>query len=170
MEIFQTIVEMNNSLRVDEETKPNYSQLGLALSRARRLAPHDNLIALVSDFAGADDESARLILQMVQHNDLFAGVVHDPMAMDQGGAGRLVVTEGELQVELDLAAHKVREPVLKFTRGRLSDVMEYLKKLAIPVMPVHTGEDVVDQVKSLLGQRQGARQPKSSEVAESSAP
>ena len=29
--------------------------------------------------------------------------------------------------------------------------MDYLKKLAIPVLPVHTGEDVVEQVRQLVG-------------------
>ena len=94
---------------------------------------------------------------MVQHNDLFAAVVHDPMAMELGSRGRLVVSEGELQVEVDLGDRKEREPLLEFTRARLQDVVKYLKKLAIPVLPVHTGEDVVEQVRQMLGHQSEKR-------------
>ena len=62
-----------------------------------------------------------------------------------------MVTEGELQVELDLGAEKVRKPVQNYSRSRLQVAMEYLKKLAIPVLPVHTGEDAVGQVHYFLG-------------------
>jgi len=151
MEIFQSIVEMNNQLNVDSAARANYQQLGRALHQARRLAKHDHLIVIISDFAGADEEGSKLVLQMVQNNDVIAAVVHDPMALELGASGRLVVTEGELQVELNLAAGKVREPIEKFSRSRLQDVMHYLKKLAIPVLPVHTGEDAVEQVRYLLG-------------------
>ncbi|UCF38216.1 MAG: DUF58 domain-containing protein [Acidobacteriota bacterium] len=157
LEIFQAVVEMNRALDVEDTSRANYGQLTRALEQVRRLAKHDHLIAIMSDFAGADDESARLILQMVQHNDLFAAVVHDPMAMELGSRGRLVVSEGELQVEVDLGDRKEREPLLEFTRARLQDVVKYLKKLAIPVLPVHTGEDVVEQVRQMLGHQSEKR-------------
>ena len=75
--------------------------------------------------------------------DRIGAVVHDPMALDMGVNGRLIVTEGDLQVEIDLGDQKVREPVLGFTRSRLQEAIQFLRKLAIPVLPVHTGEDVV---------------------------
>jgi len=151
MEIFRSIVDMNNKLNVDNPARANFPQLTQALHRARRLAKHDHLAVIVSDFAGANEQSAKLILQLVQNNDVIAAVVHDPMALELGKSGRLVVTEGELQVELNLGAEKVREPIQKYSRSRLQIAMEYLKKLAIPVLPVHTGEDVVEQVRYFLG-------------------
>jgi len=151
MEIFQSIVDMNNQLNADSAVRPDYGQLSQALHRARRLAKHDHLIVIISDFAGADDEGAKLVLQMVRNNDIVAAVVHDPMAMELGKSGRLTVTEGELQVELDLSAGKVREPVQKYARSRLQVTMDFLKKLAIPVLPVHTGEDVMGQIRYFLG-------------------
>jgi len=146
---------MNHQLSADAAGQPNYQQFSEALHHARRLANHDHLIAIISDFAGADESSAKIILQMVQNNDLLAAVVHDPIALDMGENGKLVVTEGELQVELNLGDRKIREPLLNFSRSRLQEVMEYLKKLAIPVLPVHTGQDVVDQVRYLLGNQGG---------------
>jgi uncharacterized protein (DUF58 family) len=151
MEVFQSIVGMNNQLTAGSTARANYQQLSQALHQARRLAKHDHLIVIISDFAGADDESARLVLQMAQNNDVIAALVHDPMALDLGESGRLVVTEGELQVELDLGTEKVREPLQKYSRSRLQVAMDYLKKLAIPVLPVHTGEDAVEQVRYFLG-------------------
>lgn len=156
LEILQSVVEMNNQLNADQPQKPNYEQLSKVLHQTRRLAKHDHLIVVISDFAGADDEGARLILQMVQNNDLIAAVVHDPMALDLGENGRLVVTEGQLQVELNLGDRKSREPLLEFTRSRLQEVMDFLEKLAIPILPINTGEGVVDQVRYLLGHRRGS--------------
>lgn len=157
MEIFQAIVEMNSQLNATSSDPANYRQLTQALQQARRMANHDHLLIMISDFAGADDEGARLILQMVQNNDLIAALVHDPIALEMPANGRLVVTEGELQVELDLGDKKTREPLIGTTRSRLQEVMDYLKKLAIPVLPVHTGEEVVEQVRYLLGRRGAAK-------------
>lgn len=156
LEILRCVTDMNNSLNVEAGLHPSYEQLNRALDHARRMAKHDHLIMIISDFAGSNDASTKHILQMVQHNDLFAAVIHDPMALDPGDQGRLVVSQGELQVELNLGDRKVREPVLNFTKSRLQQVMGYLKQLAIPVLPVHTGDDVVDQVHRLLGNQVGA--------------
>ncbi len=146
-------VRANRMLRAETTGDSGAAMLDEALGRARRMAGHDNLIVIVSDLAGAGEETRQLILTAVEHNDVVAALVHDPAAMELPAAARLVVTDGELQVELNLADRRVREPVLAFTRGRLRETEEFLKSLAIPVLPVHTGAEAAGQVRVLLGGR-----------------
>ncbi len=153
MEIFGAIETQNRGLRPDTSLQSRPEMLNEAIERATRLAGHDNLIVIVSDFAGADEQTRRKILTAVQHNDVLAVLVHDPSAHDLPRNGRLVVTQGELQVEWNLGEKKVHEPIRKFGTDRLRGVEEFLRKLAIPVLPIDTGSEPDEQLRKLLGQR-----------------
>ena len=63
--------------------------LNKVLEMVGRLAGHDHLIALISDFDGADELTRRLLLRLAQHNDVIGVVVHDPSATDFPATGEL---------------------------------------------------------------------------------
>ena len=151
LEILGAIDRQNRELRADSPTQSNPQMLNEALRRANLMAGHDNLVIIVSDFAGATGETRQAILDCVQHNDVVAALIFDPSARQMPQAIRLVVTQGELQVELNLAEGKIGEPLYKFSTGRLESVEKFLKKLAIPVVPIDAGEEPVDQLRRLIG-------------------
>jgi uncharacterized protein (DUF58 family) len=151
MRILQAMVEMNRSLAVDRGIEPAPEMLNRALERVVRSAGHDFLVTLVSDLSGADDETRRLLTLLSRHNDVLAGLVYDPLQVDLPEKGRMVVTEGELQVELDVGRSRERKALSEFFPGRLRELEEALRGLEIPVLPLHTAEGVAEQLRHLFG-------------------
>ncbi|MGE8589348.1 MAG: DUF58 domain-containing protein, partial [Alcaligenes sp.] len=94
--LFAAIVRRNQALRADAPDVDATGRLNQALQGALAHAPHDNLICLISDFAGADDQTLRLLRTLAAHNDVIATLVYDPLAVHIPLQGRLVVTQGEL--------------------------------------------------------------------------
>ncbi len=154
--IFAAIVDMNQSLHADSSMQANQAQLDLALEGALALAGHDHLVMIASDFVGAGERTRQLLRQLAAHNDVIAALVFDPLAQTGQQGGRIVVTEGRLQIELNLGERTIREPIETFSTGRLRHVGELLRRSGVPLMMVNTADDVVNQVRHLLGRRTAA--------------
>lgn len=153
-EVLGTITRMNQLLHASSSARPDYTQLDHALEHALRLASHDYLVCIVSDFAGATARTQQLLRQLATHNDVVAAMVFDPLfQVVPLHSGRMVVTEGELQVELNFGNKTIREPVENFFAGRLHEVAELLKRSGVPMMPVDTQAEVLEQLRSFLGKR-----------------
>ena len=162
MRILETLVEKNRALRADRATPANPAMLNQVLDTANRRAGHDYLITIISDFDGIDEESDRLVTRMARHNDVLAIPVYDPSAQTGLRAGRLVVSGGELQMEIDTARGSVQQRMQDVVDRRLSRVMGWQDTLGVPVLPLSTEQDPLDQVREMLGglvgrQRRGSR-------------
>jgi uncharacterized protein (DUF58 family) len=157
LRILHDLVDMNGALRADSDVRPAPTMLNQVLTTADRLAKHDYLVAIVSDFDGLDDETTRLISRMAQRNDVLAFPVFDPTGQDLPERGRLVVSDGELQMELDLGRGGSRKRLLDLARGRLERVLAWQSDLGVPVLPISCGEDELQQIRRLLGQASSRR-------------
>jgi hypothetical protein len=116
-----------------------------------RIARHDYLVVLISDFDGVDDVTRQHVSRLAQHNDVLAIPVYDPIATDFPERARLVVSDRELQVELDSGKGRLHQTINDFTDRRLRAVLAWESELGVPVMPLLTHEDVAEQVRRLLG-------------------
>lgn len=149
--ILQTVVEMNRALGVEQQTPSNPEMLNRVLEVVGRLAGHNCLIAVISDFEGADERTRRLMLRLSRHNDLIGVVVHDPSATDLPATEDLVITDGELQIELPLGNRKVRRKLAESTKGRISRLLAWQQEIRVPMLPITTAKDVAEQIQHLLG-------------------
>ena len=84
-----------------------------------RLATHDFLVFLISDGFGADDETVRLATRLTVHNDVLSAFIYDPLEAQLPDAGRLVVAEGELQLEVNTSDHGLRQQYESRVRAAL---------------------------------------------------
>jgi uncharacterized protein (DUF58 family) len=157
LRILDVVVEKNHALHAESKVPRQPGMLNRALQAAERLCPHDYVVTIVSDFDGLDDETEGLVTRMAHHNDVIAVPVWDPLSTDLPAGGRVVVTEGELQVEVDLGTDRVRSSLLDLADQRLSRVLRWAQERGVPVMPLTTAEDVPDQVRRLLGVAPGRR-------------
>lgn len=155
MRILQAVVDKNNALNAGLEIEPAPAMLNRALGAVRRRAGHDALVVVISDFDGLNDEGRKFLLNLGHHNDVICALMHDPSATTLPTSGDYVITDGELQVELNLADRRVRRRVHEAAKGRITGVLDTLHEINIPVLPLNTVEDVTEQVRRLLGYKPG---------------
>jgi uncharacterized protein (DUF58 family) len=155
--LFSRIVEQNQALNAANPDAEDEDQLDKALQRCVALAGHDHLICIVSDFAGAGERTLQLMRQLAAHNDVIALQVYDPLALKLPSNGRLLVTQGQLQVELAVEKRSVHQPLGDYLGGRLKDVATLLRRSQVPLMMFSTAEEAHAQLRAELGKSAGIR-------------
>ncbi|MBN6776544.1 DUF58 domain-containing protein [Pseudomonas granadensis] len=155
--LLSRVAEHNQVLHASNPDAEDEAQLDTALQRCLALAGHDHLICIVSDFAGAGPRTLQLLRQLAAHNDVIALQVYDPLALKLPNNGRLLVTQGELQVELAVDKRNVRQPLGDFLSGRLQDVASLLRRSQVPLMMFSSAETAHEQLRAELGKSAGAR-------------
>ena len=149
------VVRANGALAADKADRPAMGGLNTALRAAQALAPHDSLICVISDFAGANEETLRALRVLAMHNDVVGVLVFDPMAQDIPRRGRLVVTQGELQLDLAVGRRHERQPLVDFFSGRLREVADLLRRSRVPLLTIDTAHDELAQLRRELGRGGG---------------
>jgi len=150
MQILGEVVRQNHALSAESTTPSNPGQLNRVLEKARVLAPHDTLVVVISDGLGTDAETERLTAGLVEHNDVLMLLVHDPLRLDPSGP-RLTVSDGSLQMDLDLSDHKVSSAIADDYRNEQEEMTHFLRRLSAPLLMISNQGDVVQQVRRLLG-------------------
>jgi hypothetical protein len=67
----------------------------------------------------------------------------------------LLVTQGELQVELAVGRRQVHQPLGDYLGGRLKDVATLLRRSQVPLMMFSTAEESLTQLRAELGKQPG---------------
>lgn len=127
------------------------AQLDKVLRTCAASAGHDHLVCIISDFAGITAQTLPLLRQLRQHNDVIALQVYDPIALQVPDKGRVNVTQGAQQVELEIGKRRVNRPLGDFLAGRLRDVEELMRRSQVPLLLISTGGDTLEQLRRELG-------------------
>lgn len=127
--------------------------LNEALEAAVRMATHDWLVCLISDAAGADDETTRLVTRLTAHNDVLAIFVHDPLEEDLPDIGVATFASGDAQIEVDASSASLRQSFASERVGWRTRLAQLSRDRAIPVLPISAERDVGDQLRELIGRR-----------------
>lgn len=155
--LLSRVAQQNQALNAANPDAEDEDQLDKALQRCLALAGHDHLICIVSDFAGAGERTLQLMRQLRAHNDVIALQVYDPLALKLPSDGRLLVTQGQLQVELAVEKRSVHQPLGDYLGGRLKDVATLLRRSRVPLMMFSTAEEAHAQLRTELGKSAGPR-------------
>jgi len=155
--LLSRVAEQNQALNAANPDAEDEDQLDKALQRCVALAGHDHLICIVSDFAGAGERTLQLMRQLRAHNDVIALQVYDPLALKLPSNGRLLITQGQLQVELAVDKRSVHQPLGDYLGGRLKDVATLLRRSQVPLMMFSTAEEAHTQLRAELGKSAGPR-------------
>ena len=119
LQILSTIVAYNRSLGVGRGLSASPSMLNKAMQQAQRRALHDAVVIIISDFDGADDETHKMVGAIARHNDVVALLVHDPLQSDLPATASMTVTDGELQIHLEVGRESVRQSIAEASQERL---------------------------------------------------
>lgn len=149
MRFLETVAEQNAALRADSPPQRNRAQLDAALDAAARVADHDHLVVIASDFDGHGSRTRDLLLRLAAHNDVLAVLIYDPFLVELPNALELVVSDGELQVELRRGA---RKSILDYAHGAGKAILAWEREIGVPVLPLSAAEETAPQIRRLLGQ------------------
>ncbi len=151
--LLESTAELNAGLHADREVDPKPGSLNRVLKSVARLAHHDHLILVYSDFDGIDDTTHRRLAGIAAHNDLILVLVHDPAAVELGPGQRsqAVFGDGRMQAEVDLSSDDAREALTGFSKRRLERIMRWQSEINLSVLPLSAGEETVPQIRRLLG-------------------
>lgn len=145
------LVAFNHELHVEDSSPAVPGRLSATLDQAARIATHDYLVCLVTDFAGGDEVSARTLMRIAAHNDLFVVGVSDPIGRELPRAGRLVFSDGAGQLVVDSSERDVRQRFRARFDELEGDWRALLRRLDVPLLHLTPETDVVDQVRAQLG-------------------
>src|SRR5262245_45390245 len=151
LQFLSKIAAQNQALGVGRGIKRDPAMLNRALDRVRRVAAHDATVVIFSDFDGADEVTRQAVAAISAHNTVIAVVVHDPLQSELPPTGRMTVTDGELQIAVDVARGDTRQSIVDMSEQRLRAVFAWTRELGIPVLPLSTAEEPVNQLNHLLG-------------------
>ena len=131
--------------------------LNRPLEKAARIARRDHLVLVISDFDEIDRRTETLLGGLSRHNDVILFLVTDPVAHQFPEGLRLIVSDGQLQAELNAASGTVRRALDEFSANRFAEILAWERKLGIPILPLSAGEETLPQVRRLLGLAARAR-------------
>ncbi|MEN0107843.1 MAG: DUF58 domain-containing protein, partial [Pseudomonas sp.] len=149
--LFAAVVRANQRLHASGPDGEDGEQFDKVLRSCVSMAGHDHLVCIISDFAGVTDNTLKLLRQLSAHNDVIALQVYDPIALQLPGTRQVTVTQGSMQMELQVQRRQVNRPLGEFLEGRLSAVSELLRRSQVPLMMINTGEPTFEQVRRELG-------------------
>ncbi len=150
-QLLTALVRANQLLRADAAVTDAPERLNASLKTAARIAWRNHLIIIISDFDGIDDQTGLLIGQLARANDLVLCPVTDPVSQDIPADLKLIVSDGELQVEIDTARGEVHKSLSDYSSGRITEILTWQKKYGLPVLPLSSGEETVRQLRRLTG-------------------
>ena len=146
----QALTDANNLLRADAPDVVPVS-LTRVLQSVMRIAPWNHLIVVLSDFNEVDDQTERLVAGLARHNDLILGLITDPFAEHLPEGLRLVVSNGELQADIDTGDRTIHRRLSEMAQGRLAGVLDWQRRFGVPILPISAAEETLPQVRRLTG-------------------
>ena len=149
--LLQSISDLNMGLHADREVRAATGGLNEVLRSVARLAHHDHLVILFSDFAGIDGSTHRHLSGLAAHNDLVLMLVSDPSAQGLSGDQHLVIGDSQMQAEVNLGASGTRKALNEFSRARLDRIRQWQNEINLSVLSLSSGEETLAQIRQQMG-------------------
>jgi uncharacterized protein (DUF58 family) len=133
--------------RKGDEDQEQRIRLSDSLLRARHVARPGSLIIVISDFYDLDEDAVASLSRMRQHNDMLACWIHDRLEIEPPPPGRYAVSDGWQTATLDTVDRRARARYRQSFRAGRERLHTTLGRLAIPLLPIATGDDVAEALR-----------------------
>lgn len=147
-----SVAHANRALSADQAPAQTLS-LNRTLTATARIVKTGGLVMVFSDFDAWDDTTEKLLRDIKQRNDIVLVTVTDPIVTDLPQARSLVVSDGDLQTQMDLSDGETREKLKAFASARLNALVSFTTRFGIPVLPLSTTRETLPQMLELMGAR-----------------
>lgn len=150
--ILGLIRDYNHRLGGNSPARADLGGLDRALEHVLRLSTHDHLVLLVSDLAGVTPERTRMLATEIRRrNEVVVLWVHDPLEASLPNVGEAVLGDGNLQVQVNTSSEAVRARFAEDVEARRARASNFALRYDVPLLPLTTAEDVVVQLRRLVG-------------------
>lgn len=151
LQLLSHIAECNHTLHAGPSAPEAEGQLNEVLARLNTLTPRKGRVTVISDFCGFTERTRALLADLARFNE----VLLLPMWDSPGPIinARRVVSDGALQIEVDMSDKQVRERLAGIADSRQQALLGLRKQLGLAVEPLDSAEDVVAQIGQLFGAR-----------------
>ncbi|KAF1051034.1 MAG: hypothetical protein GAK43_02579 [Stenotrophomonas maltophilia] len=156
LQLLNQIVRANHALLAQRPGSPTAEVFGLALRRAREVLRPGSLIMIVCDEralgAPSDELAEQQLGLLARHTDLVLLPVSDPLDHALPAAGLLRFNQGGAHLELDTHLDDQRRAYRALADARSDRWKRLAQRLGVPLLPLSTQVELVDQLRDLLQQ------------------
>ncbi len=146
MQVVKALAAQNAELRALPSAPRSPQQLEAALRRASLV--RGARVVVVSDFSGHGETTRRLLREIAAENDLHAIYVYDPFVLDLSHADGVVVSRGEVLIDLEFGDGLVRRRLFDLADAQANATLAVERELDVPVFALSAAEDTVRQMRS----------------------
>jgi uncharacterized protein (DUF58 family) len=156
LQLLNRLARANQALH--SNLQPQRDDLGLALRRAREVLRPGSLVALLCDERTLNDSGEQQLQLLARHTDLLLLPLSDPLDHALPAAGLLRFAEHGAQLELDTHDAELRQAYRTLAEARRTRWQRLAQKLGVPLLPLSTQGELVEQLRSHLNMQQPRRQ------------
>lgn len=159
LNILKQIERYNHLLKAQPQDLQSVDSLNRILLQAKHLVTHDYLVVLISDLAGWDEKTIKLLIQISQHNDVVISQVSDKLERHLPNQSGLIVSDGHLQINVDGRDSSTRASFEQHQFNDRAQLNAALTKHGIAVLPLSTSRATITQLRSAIGLDKAAAGP-----------
>lgn len=132
---------------------------GLALRRAREVLRPGSLVVVICDERTLNDASEQQLSLLARHSEILLLPISDPLDQQLPEAGRLRFAQQAAQLELDSHNKDLRKAYQAQGESRAARWQRLSLKLGVPLLPLTTEREMVDQLRDHLNGQRSRKQP-----------
>lgn len=149
LQLLNVLVRSNQQLGCSDGRAPRET-FSLALRRAREVLRPGSLVVILCDERTLNDTAEQQLALLARHTDLILLPLNDPLDHALPSAGLLRFAEGEAELELDTQDEHLRNSYRELAEARRSRWQRLAQKLGVPLLPLSTRFELVEQLRDQL--------------------
>jgi len=149
LQLLNVLVRSNQQLGCSDGRAPRET-FSLALRRAREVLRPGSLVVILCDERTLNDTAEQQLALLARHTDLILLPLNDPLDHTLPSAGLLRFAEGEAELELDTQDEHLRNSYRELADARRSRWQRLAQKLGVPLLPLSTRFELVEQLRDQL--------------------
>lgn len=157
LQLLDRITRANNLLQPDSRLDPE--AFSMALRRAREVLRPGSLSVILCDERTLTDAAEQQLSLLSRHVDLLLLPLSDPLDRALPAAGLLRFSEGSARLELDTHDADLRMRYRELGEARSARWRRLADRLRVPLMPLDTQHDLIEQLREHLSVRHPSARP-----------
>ena len=157
LQLLDRVTQANN--RLHPESPLDTEAFSMALRRTREVLRPGSLSVILCDERTLTDAAEQQLSLLARHVDLLLLPLFDPLDHALPAAGLLRFSEGNARLELDTHDATLRQRYREMGEARGARWQRLADRLRVPLMPLDTQHDLIEQLREHLSVRHPSARP-----------